>query len=79
MKIKIYDYKGDSKVIVLEEKQILWITVKDVSGDEVLTVMYKDGSRGVYDSSNSRLMSFYDGEYSLIGEEIEKFLKERKV
>ena len=80
MEIKIYDYKGDPKVVTLEDKEILCITIKDISGDEVLKIRYKDGTRGSYDSCDSRLISFYDGEYDIFGEEkIEKFLKERRV
>lgn len=79
MKIKIYDYKGDSKVIDLGEKEILLITVKEVSGDEVLVVRYKDGTRKSFDSSSSRCMNFDDGEYDIIGNDnITKFLNERK-
>ena len=78
MKIKIYDYKGDSKIVDLGEKEILLITVKEVSGDEVLVVRYKDGTRKVFDSSNSRIMSFDDGEYDVTGDNITKFLNERK-
>lgn len=78
MKIKIFDYKGDSKIVDLGEKEILLITVKEVSGDEVLVVRYKDGTRKCFDSSDSRIMSFDDGEYDIIGDNITKFLNERK-
>lgn len=44
MKIKIFDYKGDSKIIDLGEKEIFLITVKEVNGDEILVVRYKDGT-----------------------------------
>lgn len=78
MKIKIYDYKSDPKIVDLGEKEILLITVKEVSGDEVLVVRYKDGTRKCFDSSDSRIMSFDDGEYDVTGDNITKFLNERK-
>lgn len=78
MKIKIFDYKDDSKIVDLGEKEILLITVKEVSGDDVLVVRYKDGTRKCFDSSDSRILSFDDGEYDIIGDNITKFLNERK-
>ena len=79
MKIKIFDYKGASKVVDLGEKEILLITVKEITGDEVLVVRYKDGTRKEFDSSDSRLMHFDDGEYDIFGDDnITKFLEERK-
>ena len=78
MKIKIFDYKGDSKIVDLGEKEILLITVKEVSGDDVLVVRYKDGTRKCFDSSDSRILSFDDGEYDISGDNIIKFLNKRK-
>lgn len=79
MKIRIYDYNGDPTVVELKDSPILLMTMKEVSGDEILVVRYKDGTRQVFDSSDCRIMSFDDGEYDIIGEDIEKFLKEREV
>ena len=80
MKIRIYDYAGEETIVELKDSPILLITVKEISGDEVIVVRYTDGTRQVFDSSNSRCMSFDDGEYDIIGEEnINKFLSERKV
>lgn len=79
MKIRIYDYSGDPKVIELKDSPILLMTMKEVSGDEILVVRYEDGSRQVFDSSDCRTMSFDDGEYDIVGKDIKKFLKEREV
>ena len=78
-RIRIYDYSGDPTIVELKDSPILLMTMKEVTGDEVLVVRYEDGSRQVFDSSNCRTMSFYDGEYDIIGEDIEKFLKDREV
>lgn len=47
------------------------IQIEVISGDEVATVFYKDGkdpSILVFDSSKTREMDFYDGEYTLYEE-----------
>ena len=57
MKIKIYDYAGREKIVELKDSPILFITVKEVSGDEVIVVRYADGTKDVFDSSDSRFES----------------------
>lgn len=51
-------------------EDILSLYVLVLSGDEVLTVTYKDGSSACYDSSNCRTIGFYDGEYALYNSEV---------
>lgn len=78
-KITIYDYTGQPKIIEIETKRLLMINVTVQSGDEVLTAIYKDGSRKYFDSSDSRTINFYDGEDTYCTpKEIKAFLKERK-
>jgi hypothetical protein len=40
-----------------------------VSGDEILTVIYKDYTISEFDSSSDRCMNFYDGEYDVYNAE----------
>ena len=47
MKIRIYDYSEDPTIVELKDSPILLMTMKEVSGDEILVVRYKDGSRYV--------------------------------
>lgn len=74
MKINIYDHLNSPKTITLrDDSPIVLIVNKIISGDEVLTVQYEDGSCQQFDSSKNKIMSFYDGE------ELKNFLEQRKV
>lgn len=74
MKINIYDYLNSPKTITLrDDSPVVLIVNKIISGDEVLTVQYEDGSCQQFDSSKNRIMSF------LVGEELKNFLESRKV
>ena len=75
MKIKIFDYDDQPKVIDLGDKPIFHMHIHIWSGDEVLTVIYEDKTRKCFDSSDSRMMSFNDGDYDI--ENINEFIKER--
>ena len=62
MKIEILDYKSRPKEVdVGELKDIRKMKVDVVTGDEILTVIYKDGSEKSFDSSDDRTRAFYDG------------------
>lgn len=74
MKINIYDHLNSPKTITLrDDSPVVLIVNKIISGDEVLTVQYEDGSCQQFDSSKNRIMSF------LVGEELKNFLESRKV
>ena len=79
MKILIKDYSGSTKVVDLGESKIKTATLTVLSGDEVLTVDYDDGRRAEFDSSDDRMMDFFDGVDVYSGSDLEKFLKEREV
>lgn len=79
MKVKIKDYVGATKVVDLGESKIKTITLTVLSGDEVLTVDYDDGRREKFDSSDDRIMDFFDDVDVYSGSDLEKFLKEREV
>ena len=65
MKITILDYKAKQvEVDIGNIDDVLLIDMEVVSGDEVLNVTYKDGSRKYFDSCDTfRLMSYDDGSY----------------
>ena len=79
MKIQIKDYAGDTKVVDLGESKIKTATLTVLSGDEVLTVDYDDGRRSQFDSSDDRIMDFFDDVDVYTGSDLEAFLKEREV
>ena len=76
MKAVIYDCYDDEKVCDLGCEPIRELVVEVISGDEVLTVIYQNGERKRFDSSETRFMSFADG-LSIINDQkgIEKWLK----
>lgn len=77
MKIKILDYKSKAKEVdVGELKDIRKMKVHFVTGDEILTVTYKDGSKKIFDSSDDRIKAFFDGDYELYNTETEPEINE---
>ena len=77
MIIKILDYKSRAKEVdVGELKDIRKMQVDVVTGDEILTVTYKDGSKKIFDSSDDRTRAFFDGDYELYNTETEPEINE---
>ena len=74
MIINIVDYKDERiKVDIGDIENIDYIDVDVLSGDEVITVWYKDGTYKDLDSSQCRLADYYDGDYEVPSEQIEKW------
>lgn len=74
MIIKIYDYKNDTKEITLPDKEIAEISITILSGDETGFVKFVDGTKIRFDASDDRLTDYYDGMYTLEGEDIKKWI-----
>lgn len=74
MIIKIYDYQNDAKEITLPNKKIAEISVTILSGDETGFVKFIDGTKIKFDASDARIASYYDGAYTLEGENIQKWI-----
>lgn len=51
--------------------QISRIEILVLTGDEIATIHYKDGTEKEYDSSKGRLRDFYDGHIVIYDEAIE--------
>lgn len=74
MIINIVDYKDDRiPGHIGDIENIDYIQVEVFTGDEVITVWYKDGTYKELDSSQCRLTDYYDGEYDVPSEQIEKW------
>lgn len=73
MKISIYDYANNATTVELKDKPINLIVVCVVSGDEVIDVIYKDGTREHHDSCSMRFMSFLDGCYVIEADKIKEW------
>lgn len=66
MKLKLFDYRNNVKEFEIgniENINAIYICV--LSGDEVATVIYKDGHRKVFDASDGRCTHFFDAHYEL--------------
>lgn len=74
MRTKIYDHANNAVEIDLQDKPIKEIYVRVLSGDEVVTVTYKDGTQDEFDSSDCRMIAYYDGGYFVEEKDIEKWL-----
>ncbi len=74
MIITIYDYADRTKEIALPDKEISEISVIILSGDETGFVKFVDGTKIRFDASDNRITDFYDGIYTLEGENIQKWI-----
>ncbi len=74
MIINIVDYKDERiKVDIGDIENIDYIQVEILSGDEVITVWYKDGTCDYRDSAVYRGKDYYDDDYEVPSEQIEKW------
>lgn len=65
-KIYILDYEGKKTEVEIEDfDNVKRMTITVLSGDEVLDVVYKNGTTRRYDSSDCRWYSYYDCEYDI--------------
>lgn len=74
MIINIVDYKDERKKVDIGDiENIDYLYVDVLTGDEVISVWYKDGTYDYWDSSVDRGTVYYDGEYDVPSEQIEKW------
>ena len=65
MIFNIYDFNGRTTKVDTGDKVIKDIFVQVLSGDEVVTVDYDDGTSKIFDSSHNRTVDYVDGSYIL--------------
>ena len=67
MTIKLFDYEArEVEFDVGDINDIGAMTIRVLSGDEVLTVIYKDFTSDTFDScATGRTVGYYDGEYAI--------------
>lgn len=70
----IYDYKGKATKADTHNKEVRQLLVQVLSGDEVVTVDYGDGTNETYDSSNNRFINRFDGSYSVTLEDLQEWI-----
>lgn len=75
MKFNIYDYDNKPKEIDTGNKEINFINVIILTGDEVITIYYSDGTFENYDSSEDRITDYFDDSYVVSKENLSKWLE----
>lgn len=82
MKLKIMDYAHReyyAQDVPLEDVES--VTVRVISGDELLRVKFKDGDERFLDvaqiNNDHRIIGFYDGEYEVLNEDLVKWNKRK--
>lgn len=68
--IKIYGFLNEEKIIPIT-KPIDSIEVSVISGDEVITINYKDGTSESHDAGDDRYLDLYDGFYVVFEDQLE--------
>lgn len=64
--IIISDYRGRKKKIVINDfEMVKAIYVLEISGDQALDVLYKDGRTAYFDSCDTRTTDYFDDGYFL--------------
>ena len=64
--IIICDYKGREKKIVINHfEMVKAIYVLELSGDQAVEVLYKDGRTAWFDSCDTRIVHYFDDGYFL--------------
>ena len=66
-KLKVLDYKGEETDVDIEcaLDDIFIISITVLTGDEIMSIIYKDGSKETIDSSMERWENCYDCEYDV--------------
>lgn len=62
------DYQGNKTTVDIDMDKVGAINLDIVTGDEILTVVYKDYTTERFDSSYDRRMDFNDGGYVVFNE-----------
>ena len=64
--ISIRDFAGNKSSFILgNSKDVKEIWVEIITGDEVVTVYYEDGTHKTFDSSMTRVHNYFDTAYEL--------------
>ena len=63
MKFNIYNFNNEATEVDTGDKLIKQLFVQVLSGDEVVTVEYDDGTKKTFDSSYNRWVSYVEESY----------------
>ena len=74
LNIAVYDYNNKPTYIPIPDKEIKEIYVNVQSGDETGTITFQDGESIHFDASSNRTYSYDDGDYTVTGDNIQKWI-----
>lgn len=73
-KVFIRDYTDHKTEVAIKDfEKVLRLDVEIITGDEVLTVTYKDGAKISFDSCDRRISDYYDANYELPLDKVDEF------
>lgn len=73
IKFNIYNFMNEATEVETEDKEIKFIMVSVISGDEFIHIHYTDGTKSHY-KSDVALVDYYDGGYVVSKEDIQKWI-----
>lgn len=73
-KLHLIDYDGTVKNFDCDIDQIEKMRIEIVSGDEIAHVTYLDGTEEYFDSGEGRTENYFDKEYYVRKNELEKWI-----
>jgi hypothetical protein len=68
--ITVFDYDDKPRTMQLPDKGIRLIHVTILSGDETGYVQFDDNTIFDFDASDCRIQNFYDGSYTVTGDDM---------
>lgn len=75
MDFLIFDFSNEATTVHTDDtKEIEYIDVTILTGDERVAIAYTDGSYDRVDSSDNRQLNFYDGGYIVTADEIDDWI-----
>lgn len=77
MKFNIYNYDNEPIEVDTGDKEIKYIVVTVITGDEIIYIIYEDGTMKHYRSDCS-LRALYDGNYLVPKERIQEWISLEK-
>lgn len=74
MKFNIYNFNNEATEVDTGDKLIKQLFVQVLSGDEVVTVEYDDGTKKTFDSSYDRWVSYVEESYIVEKDRIQDWI-----
>ena len=71
-RVRLLDYKDNEHFFTIEDfENVVELDFEILSGDGILTVIYKDGKEVEFDSGEHRHIDYYDGFWCLLPKHLE--------